>query len=110
MRLFRLIIHVENKENLTYIASTKKIGIPAQPALLFHAATNTSHTHKKANEKLVLICPPSLYPQPLEVTKRKTKSCTRKEGEKIGTQESMGKRLCKSHLLFGFLISVILLE
>ena len=31
MRLFRLIIYVENKENLTYIASTttKKPGIPA---------------------------------------------------------------------------------
>ena len=32
----------------------------------------------------------------------KTKSCTRKEGEKIGTQGSMGKRLCKSHLFLGF--------
>ena len=93
MRLFRLIIYVENKENLTYIASTtttttKKTGIPAQPALLFHAATNTSlpacrrllfpllhactragkyfaDTHtKKHNEKLVLICQPSLYSQP----------------------------------------------
>ena len=41
-----------------------------QPALLSHAARNTSRTHthihtKKNNEKLVLICPPSLHPQPL---------------------------------------------
>ena len=36
------------------------------------------------------------------VSKRKTKSCTRKEGEKIGTQGSMGKRLCKSYLFLGF--------
>ena len=56
MRLFRLIIYVENKENLTYIPSTKKKKKPGhphvfkqQPALLFHAATNNSHTqaHKK---------------------------------------------------------------
>ena len=33
---------------------------------------------------------------------RKTKSCTRKEGEKIGKQGSMGKRLGKSHLFLGF--------
>ena len=33
---------------------------------------------------------------------RKTKSCTRKEGEKIGTQGSLGKRLCKSHLFLEF--------
>ena len=47
MRLFRLILCVENKENLTYIASTttKKTRIPAQPPQLFHAATNTSQTH-----------------------------------------------------------------
>ena len=37
------------------------------------------------------------------VGKRKTKSCTRKEGEKIGTQGSMGKRLCKSRLFLGFI-------
>ena len=36
------------------------------------------------------------------VSKRKTKSYTRKEGEKIGTQGSMGKRLCKSHLFLAF--------
>ena len=30
-------------------------------------------------------------------SKRKTKSCIRKEGEKIGTQGRMGKRLCKSY-------------
>ena len=35
-------------------------------------------------------------------SKRKTKSCTRKDGEKIGTQGSMEKRLCKSHLFLGF--------
>ena len=55
MRLFRLIIYVENKENLTYIASSttttkKKPGYPhffkKQPALLYHAATNNSHTQK----------------------------------------------------------------
>ena len=49
-------IYVENKENLTYIASNNnnnnnKTGIPAQPALLFHAATNTSQTHKKNKMK-----------------------------------------------------------
>ena len=32
----------------------------------------------------------------------KTKSCTRKEGAKTGTQGSMGKRLCKSQLFVGF--------
>ena len=31
-----------------------------------------------------------------------TKSCNGKEGEKIGTQGSMGKRLCKSHLFLEF--------
>ena len=72
--LFRLIIYVENIENLTYIASTKKAGYPhffikKQPAILFHAARNTLRTHtpthtNENNEKLVLICPPSLYPQP----------------------------------------------
>ena len=36
------------------------------------------------------------------VSKRKTKSCSRKKREKIGTQGSMGKRLCKSHLFLGF--------
>ena len=36
------------------------------------------------------------------VSKRKTKSCTRKEGEKIGTQGSIRKRLCTSHLFLGF--------
>ena len=34
---------------------------------------------------------------------RKTKPCTRKEGGKIGTQGSMGKLACKSHLFLGFL-------
>ena len=71
--LFRLIIYVENIENLTYIASTKKTGIPT----LFHKKTTgdivsrgqkyfahtPTHTNEN-NEKLVLICPPSLYPQP----------------------------------------------
>ena len=32
----------------------------------------------------------------------KTKSCTRKEGEKIGTQGSMEKGLCRSHLFLEF--------
>ena len=40
------------------------------------------------------------------VSKRKSKSCTRKEGEKIGTQGSMGKPLCKSHLFLGFVPGV----
>ena len=40
-----------------------------QPAILFQAARNTSHTlahthTKENNEKLVLICSPSLYPSP----------------------------------------------
>ena len=53
----------------------KKTGIPTlfqkkPPAIMLHAPeilhTNThTHTHtKENNEKLVLICPPSLYPQP----------------------------------------------
>ena len=78
--LFRLMIYVENVENLTYIASTKTPGYPhlkiqqqqqqqQQPAILFHAVRNTSHTlahthTKENNEKLVLICPLSLYLQP----------------------------------------------
>ena len=32
----------------------------------------------------------------------KTKSCARKEGEKIGTQGSMEKGLCRSHLFLEF--------
>ena len=32
----------------------------------------------------------------------KEKQNSRKEGEKVGTQGSMGKRLCKSHLFLGF--------
>ena len=32
----------------------------------------------------------------------KEKQNARKEGEKVGTQGSMGKRLCKSHLFLGF--------
>ena len=39
---------------------------------------------------------------------RKTKSCTRKEGEKIGIQGSMGKPLCKSHLSSGICITGML--
>ena len=63
----------ENIENLTYVAPTKKnrdtrTFSKKQPAILFHAARNTlhkhTHTHKKNNEKLVLICLPLLYPQP----------------------------------------------
>ena len=55
----------------------KKTGIPTlfqktPPTIMLHAPeilhTNThthTHTHtKENNEKLVLICPPSLYPQP----------------------------------------------
>ena len=51
--LFPLTIYVKNIENLSYIASTKKPGYPhfknkqtnKQPAILFHAARNTSPTH-----------------------------------------------------------------
>ena len=32
----------------------------------------------------------------------KEKQNARKQGEKVGTQGSMGKRLCKSHLFLGF--------
>ena len=32
----------------------------------------------------------------------KEKQNARKEGEIVGTQGSMGKRLCKSHLFLGF--------
>ena len=32
----------------------------------------------------------------------KEKQNARKEGENVGTQGSMGKRLCKSHLFLGF--------
>ena len=73
--LFLLTIYVKNIEKLTYIASTKNPGYPhfkrknKQLTLLFHEARNSSRTHthihtKENNEKLVLICPPSLYPQP----------------------------------------------
>ena len=68
MRLFRLIIYVENKENLTYIASTtttKKPGYPHNRRYCFtRPQVRRRHTQKKHNEKLVLICQPSLYPQP----------------------------------------------
>ena len=73
--LFRLIIYEENIENKTYIASTKKQGYPhffkkkennrrycfKRPEIL----RTHWHTHtKENNEKLVLICSPSLYPSP----------------------------------------------
>ena len=69
MRLFRLIIYVENKENLTYIASTtttkkKKRDTRTTGAIVSHGHKYFAHTPKKHNNKLVLICPPSLYPQP----------------------------------------------
>ena len=68
MRLFRLIICVENKENLTYIASTttkKKPGYPHNRRNCFtRPQILRRHAQQKHNEKLVLICPPSLYPQP----------------------------------------------
>ena len=97
MRLFRLIIYIENKENLTYIASTtkktkkrkKKNGILAlfqktTGAIVsrghkYFAHTHTyTHTQEKNNEKLVLICPPPLYPQP----------ATRKERGKLVHKEA----------------------
>ena len=71
MRLFRLMIYVENKENLTYIVSTttttttKKTGYPHNRRYCFtRPQILRRHTQKKHNEKLVLICQPSLYPQP----------------------------------------------
>ena len=52
MRLFRLIIYVENKENLTYIASTKKTrntrttGAIVSRGHKYFAHTHThTHTH-----------------------------------------------------------------
>ena len=66
MRLFRLMIYVENKENLTYIVSTTttttKTGMPAQPALLFHGATNSSQTQKKAQLKVSFNLPTLTIP------------------------------------------------
>ena len=71
MRLFRLMIYVENKENLTYIVSTTttttttKTGYPHNRRYCFtRPQILRRHTQKKHNEKLVLICQPSLYPQP----------------------------------------------
>ena len=73
--LFRLIIYVENIENLTYFASTKKPGYPhffkegnrrycfKQPEIL-RTHTYRHRLTKENSEKLVLICSPSLYPQP----------------------------------------------
>ena len=62
--LFNNLCRKQREPDLHCI-NKKKTGIPAQPVLLFHTATNTSHTTpKKHNKKLVLICPPSLYPQP----------------------------------------------
>ena len=60
-------LHCINKKcGITTLFRKKK---KKQPAILFRAARNTSqtlaHTHtKENNEKLVLICPPLLYPQP----------------------------------------------
>ena len=71
MRLFRLMIYVENKENLTYIVSTTttttttKTGYPHNRRYCFTQPQILRRHKKKHNEKLVLICQPSLYPQPL---------------------------------------------
>ena len=71
--LFRSLIYVENIENLTYIASTKKPGYPhflkkkPRPYCFTRPEILRTHWHthtKENNEKLVLICPPSLYPKP----------------------------------------------
>ena len=70
MRLFRLIIYIENKENLTYIASTKKkqknekkkngilalfqktTGAIVSRGHKYFAHTHThTHTHKKKTMK-----------------------------------------------------------
>ena len=70
MRLFRLMIYVENKENLTYIVSTtttttkKKRDTRTTGAIVSRGHKYFADTKKKHNEKLVLICQPSLYPQP----------------------------------------------
>ena len=72
--LFRLTIYVKNIENLTYIASTKKPGHPdfkknkqTTGDIVSRGQKYFAHTQiqtKQNNEKLVFICPPSLYPQP----------------------------------------------
>ena len=69
MRLFRLMIYVENKENLTYIVSTTTTTTKNRETRTTGAIVSRGHkyfadTKKKHNEKLVLICQPSLYPQP----------------------------------------------
>ena len=54
--LFRLTIYVENIENLTYTESTKKRDTHTfqrkQPAILFNAARNTSHTHTDTHKTM----------------------------------------------------------
>ena len=70
MRLFRLMIYVENKENLTYIVSTttttttKNRETRTTGAIVSRGHKYFADTKKKHNEKLVLICQPSLYLQP----------------------------------------------
>ena len=63
-----VIIYVENKENLTYIVSTTttttKQDTRTTGAIVSRGHKYFAHTKKKHSEKLVLICPPSLYPQP----------------------------------------------
>ena len=82
-KLFRLIIYVENIENLTYIASTKKPGYPhffiknnrrycsTRPEIL---RTHT-HTHKWKQWKVsfnlpTLTIPPALGPEALDFSRR----------------------------------------
>ena len=89
-------IYVQNVENLTCIASTKKPGYPhyfkkkktkqnkkqqqqQQPAILFHAARNTSHTlahtHRRKQWKVIFnlptfTIPPVLGPEALDFSRR----------------------------------------
>ena len=84
--LFPLTIYVKNIENLSYIASTKKPGYPhfknkqtnKQPAILFHAARNTSpphtHTDKTKQSKVSFDLPtftiaPALGPEALNFSR-----------------------------------------
>ena len=74
----------KNIESLTYIAATKKRNTHTlkkenkQPALLFHAARNTSYTHTYTHKKTMkslfylptLTIPPPLGPKALDFSRR----------------------------------------
>ena len=95
--LFRSIIHVENVENLTYIASTKKPGYPHLKIIIKiiiikkkrqqQPATHW-HTHaKENNKKLVfptLTIPPALGPETLDF------SCRLPRGRMVANKKEQG--------------------